>query len=162
VSTISHDPTSDFLPRPGRGRDGPRCLAVVPAYNEGATIEEVIASLHRSAPNFDVLVVDDGSTDDTSSRAAACGARVVRLPFNLGIGGCVQAGFTYALEHGYDRMVQVDGDGQHDPGEILKLEQAMAATPGLDMICGSRFATETGYVAPVSRRTGIHIFAFML
>ena len=69
-------------------------------------------------PEFDVIVIDDGSTDDTAERAAAAGATVVRLPFNLGIGGAVQTGFLYALEHGYDYMAQVDGDGQHEPAEL--------------------------------------------
>jgi glycosyltransferase involved in cell wall biosynthesis len=78
-----------------------------------------------------------------------------------GIGGAVQAGFKYAQERGYDYMVQVDGDGQHDPSQIKLLFQAMEELD-TDMICGSRFATRTGYVAPISRRTGIHIFAFLL
>jgi glycosyltransferase involved in cell wall biosynthesis len=140
----------------------PRCLAVVPAYNEAATVATVVRTLGRDAPGFDVVVIDDGSTDDTASRARDAGADVLRLPFNLGIGGAVQAGFTYALEQGYDYMVQVDGDGQHDPSEIARLQDAMAQTPEIDMICGSRFATDTGYIAPISRRTGIHIFAFLL
>jgi glycosyltransferase involved in cell wall biosynthesis len=139
-----------------------RCLAVVPAYNEADTVANVIGELHREAPDCDVVVIDDGSTDNTAVCAEEAGARVLRLPFNLGIGGAVQTGFTYAHEHGYDYMVQVDGDGQHDPGEIATLQLAMAQSPGVDVICGSRFATDTGYVAPVSRRTGIHIFAFLL
>ncbi len=140
----------------------PRCLAVVPAYNEADNVAKVIGALHRDAPQFDVVVVDDGSTDDTARRAERAGARVVRLPFNLGIGGAVQTGFTYAREHDYQYMVQVDGDGQHDPAEIGTLQAAMAQSAGVDMICGSRFADDTGYVAPISRRTGIHIFAFVL
>jgi glycosyltransferase involved in cell wall biosynthesis len=139
-----------------------RCLAVVPAYNEAGNVANVVQALHREAPGFDVVVIDDGSTDDTAKRAELAGARVVRLPFNLGIGGAVQTGFTYARENHYDYMVQVDGDGQHDPGEIATLQSAMAKSPGMDMICGSRFATDTGYVAPISRRTGIHVFAFLL
>jgi glycosyltransferase involved in cell wall biosynthesis len=135
-------------------------VAVVPAYNEAATIGGVIASLRRHAPNFDVLVVDDGSTDETSALARAAGARVVRPPFNLGIGGAVQTGFVYAREGGYDLMVQVDGDGQHDPGELHKLLEAMQA--GVDMVCGSRFLVKGEYLAPVSRRAGIHIFAWLL
>src|SRR5690348_16771031 len=99
-----------------------RCLAVVPAYNEADTVAGVVAALHRAAPDFDVVVIDDGSTDATSERAREAGAEVLRLPFNLGIGGAVQAGFTYANEHDYDYMVQVDGDGQHDPGEIVTLQ----------------------------------------
>ena len=140
----------------------PRCLAVVPAYNEADNVANVVRALHHDAPGFHVVVIDDGSTDATATRAAEAGARVVTLPFNLGIGGAVQTGFTFAREHDYEYMVQVDGDGQHDPGEIASLQAAMAQTPDVDMICGSRFAQDTGYVAPISRRTGIHIFAFVL
>ena len=139
-----------------------RRVAVIPAFNESETVGDVVASLRDERPDFDILVVDDGSTDNTAEAAEAAGARVVRLPFNLGIGGAVQAGFTFAHENGYDQMVQVDGDGQHEPAEIEKLLDAMDKDPGTDVVCGSRFATDTGYVAPISRRTGIHIFAFLL
>ena len=139
-----------------------RKLAVVPAYNEAACVGEVIRELRRSAPSFDPLVVDDGSTDNTPAVAAEAGARVVRHPFNLGIGGAVQTGFTFAQQHGYEYLVQVDGDRQHDPGEIRRLECAMAESD-VDMVCGSRFLAEDHkYPAPVSRRTGIHLFAFLL
>ncbi len=137
-------------------------LAVVPAYNESATLASVIAALHAHAPAFDVLVVDDGSTDDTSAVARRTGARVLRLPFNLGIGGAVQAGFVFARENGYALMAQVDGDGQHDPRELATLTGAMQ-DGGVDMVCGSRFLSpDLKYPAPISRRTGIHIFAFLL
>jgi glycosyltransferase involved in cell wall biosynthesis len=140
-----------------------RHVAVVPAYNEAATIGAVVSAIHQHAPEFDVLVIDDGSTDDTRAIAESLGARVLRHPFNLGIGGAVQSGFTFALEHGYDYMVQVDGDGQHDPGEISRLRATMEADPTLDMVCGSRFLSEDiEYPAPISRRTGIHVFAFLL
>jgi glycosyltransferase involved in cell wall biosynthesis len=140
-----------------------KCLAVVPAYNEGATIIKVVEDLREHAPDFDVLVVDDGSTDDTRRIAESTGVRVLRLPYNLGIGGAVQAGFLFAAEHGYDRMVQVDGDGQHDPAEIHKLMDKMGSEAAPDVVCGSRFlTTEHEYPAPISRRTGIHIFAFIL
>jgi glycosyltransferase involved in cell wall biosynthesis len=139
-----------------------RKLAVVPAYNEASCVGEVVRELRRSAPSFDPLVVDDGSTDNTPAVAREAGARVVRHPFNLGIGGAVQTGFTFAQQHGYDYLVQVDGDRQHDPGEIRRLEHAMAESD-VDMVCGSRFLHEDHkYPAPVSRRTGIHLFAFLL
>ncbi|HVD57964.1 MAG TPA: glycosyltransferase family 2 protein [Thermoleophilaceae bacterium] len=139
-----------------------RKLAVVPAYNEASCVGEVVRELRRSAPGFDPLVVDDGSTDNTPAVAREAGARVVRHPFNLGIGGAVQTGFTFAQEHNYDYLVQVDGDRQHDPGEIRRLEHAMAESD-VDMACGSRFLHEDHkYPAPVSRRTGIHLFAFLL
>jgi glycosyltransferase involved in cell wall biosynthesis len=138
-------------------------LAVVPAYNESATVARVIRAIHAKAPGHDVLVIDDGSTDDTRERAEAAGAQVLRHPFNLGIGGAVQSGFVFALDNGYDFMVQVDGDGQHDPYEIRRLEAAMQTDPAIDMVCGSRFLTKDyEYPAPISRRTGIHLFAFLL
>ena len=137
-------------------------LAVVPAYNESDTVATVVATVREHLPDFDVLVVDDGSTDCTGDLARQAGARVLRHPFNLGIGGAVQSGFVFALENGYERMVQVDGDGQHMAGEIGSLCAAMDEDPELDMVCGSRFLTDSGYPAPISRRTGIHIFAFLL
>ncbi len=138
-------------------------LAVVPAYNESMTIGVVIKSIRDRAPDFDVLVVDDGSTDETAEIAGFAGARVLKLPFNLGIGGAVQAGFLYARNHRYDFMAQVDGDGQHEPAELWKLVDAMNNSPGADMVCGSRFLTgDHSYPAPISRRTGIHVFAALL
>ena len=138
-------------------------LAVVPAYNEADSVAKVVDSLRIHAPDFDVLVVDDGSTDDTAERAVVAGAPVVRMPFNLGIGGAVQTGFVYAMEHGYDYMAQVDGDGQHEPSELYRLLDAMAARPGLDVVCGSRFLSdEHEYRAPRARRIGIRLFAFAL
>jgi len=140
-----------------------RKLAVVPAYNESATIRDVVGRLRADAPDFDVLVIDDGSTDATSELARDAGARVVRLPFNLGIGGAVQAGFVYALEQGYDYMAQVDGDGQHEASELVRLVEAMGDGTEVDMVCGSRFLSDDyKYPSPISRRTGIHIFAFLL
>src|SRR4051812_35924830 len=137
-------------------------LAVVPSYNESACVGEVVRRLHREAPDFDVLVVDDGSTDNTAAEADAAGARVVRHPFNLGIGGAVQTGFTYAQQHGYEYLIQVDGAPQPDPTEIGRLEHAMAEHD-VDMACGSRFLSDDHrYPAPISRRTGIHLFAFLL
>jgi glycosyltransferase involved in cell wall biosynthesis len=144
----------------------PSYLAVVPAYNESATVGEVVRGIRDRVPHFDIVVVDDGSTDDTSEVARASGARVIRLPFNLGIGGAVQAGFVYALEHDYDYMVQIDADGQHDPGEIETLIRAMGEDPTMDMVSGSRFLRVEDnreiYPAPFSRRMGIHLFAFLL
>ena len=137
-------------------------LAVVPAYNEEATVASVVRELKEHQPRFDVLVVDDGSTDATRRVAEGAGARVLPLPFNLGIGGAVQAGFAYAREHDYAYMVQVDGDGQHDPRQIDLLADAMRASSGVDMVCGSRFLDEIEYKAPFMRRFGIQIFARLL
>ena len=139
------------------------CLAVIPAYNEAETLAGVIRTLRVQAPHFDPLVVDDGSTDQTSLLAERLGVPVLRVPFNLGVGGAVQAGFVYAMENDYDYVAQVDGDGQHDPAELDVLLEAMQAPDPVDMVCGSRFLTsDHQYPAPISRRTGIHIFSFFL
>ena len=144
-------------------RTTPSYLAVVPAYNEAATVARVVRGIRKELPHFDILVVDDGSTDATRAEAEAAGALVLRHPFNLGIGGAVQSGFAYALESDYDYLVQVDGDGQHDPAHVKDLIAAMDADPMLDMVCGSRFlSADYRYPAPISRRTGIHVFAFLL
>jgi glycosyltransferase involved in cell wall biosynthesis len=137
-------------------------LAVIPAYNESATVAGVVGRVRADAPGFDVLVVNDGSTDATGERARAAGADVLEMPFNVGIGGAVQAGFVYARENGYQYMVQIDGDGQHEPREVATLMNAMAADPTLDVVCGSRFLVPGEYLAPISRRSGIHVFAFLL
>ena len=134
----------------------PRHLAIVPAYNERGAIGATVADLREHAPDFDVLVVDDGSTDDTariarSGRARRCST----LPFNLGIGGAVQAGYMYALERGYDVAVQVDGDGQHDARQIHELLAHLHANPELGMVTGSRFlAADDGYRSSAHRRAG--------
>src|SRR4029077_9786915 len=105
--------------RGGSVRPG-RVIAIVPALNEEGAIGAVVDEIRAHDPAFDVVVIDDGSADDTAGVAAAHGAAVVRLPFNLGIGGAVQTGFKYALEHGYQLAVRLDGDGQHDPAELGK------------------------------------------
>ena len=139
-------------------------LAIVPAYNEEASVASVVRELQRHAPEFDVLVIDDGSTDATRDVARAAGARVVRLPFNLGIGCTVQAGYQFALENGYDYAVQVDGDGQHDPREVYRLLEYLHAHPDIDMVTGSRFRElcEDGHRSTASRRLGIRLFAGVL
>jgi glycosyltransferase involved in cell wall biosynthesis len=137
-----------------------RFLAIVPAHNEEAVISETVREISRKAPDFDVLVVDDGSTDLTAPRAGAAGAYVLRLPFNLGIGGAVQAGYIYAEEQGYEVAVQVDGDGQHDPRYIPELLTRLRATPAVDMVTGSRFlGPSDGYRSSMPRRAGIGIFS---
>jgi glycosyltransferase involved in cell wall biosynthesis len=138
-----------------------RHLAIVPAHNEAAAITSTVGEIRRFAPDFDVLVVDDGSTDITASRATSAGAKVVRLPFNLGIGGAVQTGYVYAQEHGYEIAVQIDGDGQHDPRYIHDLLGRLRASPDLNMVTGSRFLEpdDDGHRSSAPRRVGILIFA---
>lgn len=139
-----------------------KMLAIVPAYNESAAVAGVVREINAQAPGFDVLVIDDGSLDDTSEVAAAAGARVARLPFNLGIGGAVQTGYVYAWEHGYDFAVQIDGDGQHDPGEVAALLARIKADPAVDMVYGTRFADKSSFRSSAARRAGIRVFASLL
>lgn len=140
-----------------------RHLAIVPALNESESIADVVADLHRHVPEFDVLVVDDGSTDDTARRAAAAGAIVVSLPFNLGIGGAVQTGYRYAARNGYETAIQVDGDGQHDAAHIRALLTHLEEHPDVDMVVGSRFLAEgDGFQSSALRRVGIKLFGSIL
>lgn len=137
-------------------------LAIVPAYNEEASVGGVVREIAQLAPGFDVVVVDDGSTDRTAQTALAAGAAVVELPFNLGIGGAVQAGYIYALQHGYRMAVQVDGDGQHDPAELAPLVARLEGEPAVDMVYGSRFLEAEGFKSSWVRRLGIKLFAGLL
>jgi glycosyltransferase involved in cell wall biosynthesis len=140
-----------------------RRVAIVPALNEEHTIGSVIAELRAFDPGLDVVVVDDGSADGTSRVARGAGARVLRLPFNLGIGGAVQTGFRFAFEHGYDVAVRVDGDGQHDPSQLGSVLRPVLNGEA-DIAVGSRFAdaATSGYRSSRSRRLGIRLLAWVV
>jgi hypothetical protein len=141
------------------GLDALRRVAIVPALNEERSVARVIAELRAFDPELEVVVVSDGSTDRTAEVAEEHGAHALRLPFNLGIGGAVQAGFRYAYEHGFDLAVRVDGDGQHDPSQLgAVLEPVLAGEA--DIAVGSRFAGSEGYRSSRSRRVGIRILAW--
>lgn len=136
-----------------------RILAVVPALNEERVIAKVVDEIRAADPRLDVVVVDDASIDETANIARSRGATVLSLPFNVGIGGAVQTGFKYALEHGYQLAVRLDGDGQHDASEIPKLLAPMENGEA-NLVIGSRFAEAGGsYRPPFARRIGIRIFA---
>ena len=135
-----------------------RRLAIVPALNEADNVGLVIDELRVFDPGMDVVVVDDASVDGTARVAANHGAHVIRLPFNLGIGGAVQTGYRYAFEHGFDVAVQVDGDGQHDPAQ-LPLILGPLLDGDADLVVGSRFAGDGEYRSTATRRVGITIFA---
>ena len=139
-----------------------RKLAIVPAYNEEDIVGRVVRDVREQDLGFDVLVVDDGSTDRTAAEAEAAGAIVLRHPFNLGIGGAVQSGFKYALRHGYDVAAQVDGDGQHKASYLADMLAALQTGGEADMVCGSRFRGDPGYRVPLGRRIGNLIFAVVL
>ena len=130
----------------------------MPAWNEAGAIGQVVDEIGLTA-GVDVVVVDDASTDETADVAEAHGATVLRLPFNVGIGGAVQTGFKYALANGYDVAVRLDGDGQHDPSELPKLLGPIERGEA-NLVIGSRFADGSGsYRPPFARRMGIRVFA---
>jgi hypothetical protein len=142
-----------------RGLSELRRVAIVPALNEEHALPAVIAELRAFDPGLDVVVVDDGSVDGTARVARTMGARVLRLPFNLGIGGAVQTGFRYAFENDYDLAVRVDGDGQHDAAQLGRLIAPILAGEA-DIAVGSRFASdEQGYRSSRARRVGIRLLA---
>jgi len=138
-----------------------KILIIVPAYNEEKSLPGVIQDINDHAAHADVLVVDDGSCDGTSRLAAGLGVNVLSLPFNLGIGGAMQAGYLYADRQGYDIAVQFDGDGQHKAGEIEKLLGPITSGSA-DIVVGSRFLIPGGYQPPPSRKIGMWIFSFLL
>ncbi len=139
-----------------------RILVIIPAFNEAGAIEGTVREVLAQKVPVTALVVDDGSSDATSARAAAAGALVVRLPFNLGIGGAVQTGYRYAAAHGYDIAVQVDGDGQHDPS-YLGAVMAPVADGRVDMAVGSRFIDgHAGFRSSASRRIGIRFLGILI
>jgi glycosyltransferase involved in cell wall biosynthesis len=133
-----------------------RGLVIVPAFNEEASVAAVVDDVRAAEPHADVLVVDDGSSDATSAKARAAGAVVIRLPFNLGVGGAMRAGYKFARDNAYDYAVQVDGDGQHDPGDITVL---MAALADADVVVGARFAGRGDYAARGPRRWAMRLLA---
>jgi glycosyltransferase involved in cell wall biosynthesis len=132
----------------------PRVLVMVPALNEEETIAKVVADA-RATLAADVVVIDDGSTDRTAERATGAGATVLCLPYNLGVGGALRTGLRYALGQGFNRVVQLDGDGQHDAGEARRLLAALE--DGYDLVVGSRFAA--GYDVGRGRRATMHVLS---
>jgi glycosyltransferase involved in cell wall biosynthesis len=136
--------------------DSERLLVLVPAWNEELGVVAVVKEVHAAAPYADVLVIDDGSTDRTADVAASAGARVLRLPYNLGVGGAMRAGYRYAMRYGYGYGVQVDADGQHDPAEIPRLIDQLA---GADVVIGARFAQRGNYTVAGPRGWAMWLLA---
>lgn len=140
----------------------PKILIIVPAYNEEANIRNVILSLKAANQDYECLVINDGSKDNTQAEAESTGqAIVIQLPSNLGIGGAVQTGFKYAFYEDYDYAIQFDGDGQHLASEIPKLLAPLQRNE-VDVCIGSRFVEKTqGFQSTFLRRIGIRVFEFM-
>ena len=140
------------------GRPAPRILVVVPAFNEVANVGRVVSEARALSQAPDVVVIDDGSTDGTAD-AVGAGTRVVRLPFNCGIGAAVQTGVRLAVRDGYDVVARLDGDGQHDARSLPTL---LAELPGADFVVGSRYLTGAGFQSSLPRRLGSRWFSLLL
>jgi len=139
-----------------------RILVILPALNEGQNIANTIKRIQSHLPTADVVVINDGSVDNTAQQATSCGAIVLNMPYNVGIGAAVQTGFQFAARHHYDIVVRNDGDGQHAPDGIQRLLAEMENDTA-DVVIGSRFVGEDGdYGTPLARRLGITILAMLL
>lgn len=133
-----------------------KVLVIVPAWNEAENVADTIREIRAADPAYDVVVIDDGSVDLTRERARAAGATVVSLPFNMGVGGAMKTGFTYAQRYGYGRAVQVDADGQHNPSDISRV---VAGLETADISIGARFADVGSYEARGPRRWAMSFLA---
>ncbi|WP_026510182.1 glycosyltransferase family 2 protein [Butyrivibrio sp. LC3010] len=136
-------------------------LIIIPAYNEGESICGTISKIKEDAPDFDYIIINDCSTDDTLQKCISNGYNYLNLPINLGIGGAVQTGYKYAAENNYKIAVQVDGDGQHDPSFLSKMEETLIKE-NADMVIGSRFITKEGFQSTLARRIGIGYFTKLI
>lgn len=136
-------------------------IVIIPAYNEQNNITEVIYDIRENAPDFDYVIINDGSTDDTIALCKEKGFNVIDLPINLGIGASVQTGYLYAFENGYDVAVQFDGDGQHKAKYLNKMYDEMLNSNS-DMVIGSRYLDKEGFQSTALRRVGIRILSQLI
>ncbi len=136
-------------------------LVIIPAYNEEGNIVNTVMDVKENAPEFDYLVINDCSKDDTLEILKENHFKYVNLPINLGIGGAVQTGYRYAYYHGYETAVQIDGDGQHDAAYLGKLLRTLEGS-GVDMVIGSRFIENEGFQSSKLRRVGIRYFTRLI
>jgi glycosyltransferase involved in cell wall biosynthesis len=136
-----------------------RALVVIPAFNESAALPGTIADLRAVRPDLDIVVVDDGSLDDTAAVARSLGVEVLPLPFNLGIGGALRCGFRYAVRHGYQRALQFDADGQHLASEIDALLAPL--DDGADMVVGVRFGGSSDYQVGRGRKAAMGLLRLL-
>lgn len=138
-----------------------KVLVIIPAFNEEGNLERTIEDIQKNTPNFDYVVINDCSTDQTLEICRRHGYSYLNLPINLGIGGAVQTGYRYALYHGYDIAVQFDGDGQHCAKYLEKMSKLLIETDS-DMVIGSRFIDKEGFQSSSLRRFGIKYFTLLI
>lgn len=136
-----------------------RILIVMPAWNESGSVAEIVREVATAVPSARILVVDDGSSDATAELARTAGATVAQLPYNLGVGGAMRTGFRYAQSEGFDAVVQVDADGQHDPSEITRLVERLGEA---DLVLGARFAGAGDYRVTGPRHWAMAVLSRML
>ncbi|MEW8955503.1 glycosyltransferase family 2 protein [Clostridium sp.] len=139
-----------------------KILVIVPAYNEGKSIYNVVTSIFKEAiEGLHVLVINDGSLDNTAKEAERAGAKIINLPINLGIGGAVQTGYLYAYYNDYDIAIQFDGDGQHRAKDLNRVIEEITSE-NCDMVIGSRFIEESSYKPSFFRSIGISFFSSLV
>ncbi len=136
-------------------------LIIIPAYNESESIKKTVEEIQKKARDFDYIVINDCSKDDTKKICEENGFNLINLPINLGIGGAVQTGYKYGYTNGYEVAVQVDGDGQHDPVFLVKMAEFMNER-NADMVIGSRFIQKEGFQSSGTRRMGIKYFTVLI
>lgn len=136
-------------------------LVIIPAYNESASIVKTVNDIKQNAPDFDYVVVNDCSTDNTLQICEKYGLNCLKLPVNLGIGGAVQSGYLYGVRNGYDIAVQFDGDGQHSAAHLDEMVNTLIEQKA-DMVIGSRFITNEGFQSSAMRRLGIKHFNLLI
>jgi glycosyltransferase involved in cell wall biosynthesis len=150
-------------PAPGRLGHMPvasdAVLVIVPAWNEERNVAGTVDEIRAADPHYHVAVIDDGSTDDTAEVARRAGATVLSLPFNLGVGGAMRTGFTYAAREGYRRAIQVDADGQHNPADIARV---LAGLESADISIGARFSDVGDYEVRGPRKWAMRFLARVL
>lgn len=138
-----------------------KVLIIIPAYNEAENIEKVVNNLIQNYPQYDYVIVNDGSSDETEDICCKNGYQVLNLPLNLGIGGAVQTGYRYALKNHYDIAIQIDGDGQHDIAYVEKLIEPISSGEA-DITIGSRFLEKEGFQSSATRRMGISFLSGLI
>lgn len=138
-----------------------KVLLIIPAYNEEENIEKIVERIISEFPQYDYVIVNDGSQDNTEKLCIGKGYNILNLPINLGIGGAVQTGYQYALRHTYDIAVQIDGDGQHDVAYVKDVIRPLLQGEA-DVVIGSRFLRREGFQSTSTRRAGIYFLSGLI